>query len=49
MVINIDDLKKCLSILKIDYGDDIGTITQRDVSVAFQKLALLLHPDKEGK
>ena len=49
MVMNIDDLKKCLSVPRIEYGDDIGTITQRDVSVAFQKLALLLHPDKAGK
>ena len=48
-MMTIDDLKRCLSILKIDYGEDIGAITLRDATIAFQKLALVLHPDKAGK
>ena len=48
-MLSIDDLKKCLSILKIKYGEDISAITLRDATIAFQKLAMVLHPDKAGK
>ena len=48
-MMTIDDLKRFLSILKINYGEDIGAITLRDATIAFQKLAMVLHPDKAGK
>ena len=51
MIMTNEVLKKNLLILEIEVGSDeeIHAITLKDASIAFQKLALILHPDKAGK
>ena len=50
MMMTNEVLKKNLLILEIEVGSDeeIHAITLKDASIAFQKLALILHPDKAG-
>ena len=43
-----EDLKRYLAILEI-VADDVSTVTLRDANLAFQKIALIVHPDKAGK
>ena len=48
MTMSNDELSEYLSILDIKVGDDLEAVTLRDATVAFQKLALIVHPDKAG-
>ena len=48
MVLSHDEIKKCLEILEIEY-ENVEQVTLRQASVTFQKLALLVHPDKAGE
>ena len=48
MVMTNEELRRNLAILKIQGDADIESVTPGDVRAAFQKLALVLHPDKAG-
>ena len=48
MALTREELIENLSILNIESGDTLESITLRDTIVAFQKLAISLHPDKAG-
>ena len=50
MVMTNEELIRSLSILNLGIGieDDIASVTLRDATIAFQKLAVILHPDKAG-
>ena len=48
MVLSEQDIKQCLDELKIE-SQGLNNITLKQISSAFQKLALKLHPDKAGE
>ena len=48
MALTREELIENLSILDIEVGDNLESITLKDATKAFQKLALILHPDKAG-
>ena len=48
MVMTNEELRRNLGILDIQVDADIESVTPGDVRAAFQKLALILHPDKAG-
>ena len=48
MVMTNEELRRNLGILDIQVDADVEAVTPGDVRAAFQKLALILHPDKAG-
>ena len=42
-----EELEKCLVTLELE-GNDIQQLSLKQVTAAFQRLALLTHPDKAG-
>ena len=46
MVMTNEELRRNLGILDIQVDADVEAVTPGDVRAAFQKLALILHPDK---
>ena len=42
-----EELEKCLVTLELE-GNDIQQLSMKQVTAAFQRLALLTHPDKAG-
>ena len=48
MILSDAELSECLIALELD-PKDIDNITLKQASKAFQRLALLVHPDKAGE
>ena len=47
-MLNKEEIENCLKELKLDFSHN-EQIKLKDISVAFQKLAVVLHPDKAGE
>ena len=47
-MVNKEEIENCLKELKLDFSHN-EQIKLKNISVAFQKLAVVLHPDKAGE